>query len=198
MMPPFGQPMLNQPTGARNPAPFPQPPLPHPPLEPLRQPLCQPPPPPLRQPLPLPQPPPPLCQFAQFTLTPSTSFEAAICSCAVWESICLTFAIRSPIRVSSLAPVLIGLAFASLGSRPAQAASCNATAINDLDVFISLDALGASLGRNISSQDPPLDESKEKRLRLPSPKAFGGRHVGGCAFDEMATTAKRRNGDRDA
>src|ERR1700751_5227648 len=30
-------------------------------------------------------------------------------------------------------------------------------------------------GKNTSSQDPPLDESKEKRLRLPSPKERNGR-----------------------
>src|ERR1700757_1629371 len=41
-------------------------------------------------------------------------------------------------------------------------------------------------GKNTSSQDPPLDESKEKRLRLPSPKAFGGRHVGGWVVWRLA------------
>jgi hypothetical protein len=34
---------------------------------------------------------------------------------------------------------------------------------------------GGQPEKNISSQDPPLDESKEKRLRLPSPKDTNGR-----------------------
>ena len=89
-----------------------------------------------------------LRQSAQFTLTPFTSFSAGHLLVRGLRSNWLTFAIRSPIRVSSPAPVLIGLAFPSFESRPAQAAICNATAMNDLDVFISLRCIsGASLRR---------------------------------------------------
>ena len=61
----------------------------------------------------------------------------------------------------------MGLAFASFGSRPAQAAICSATAINDFDVFISLDIWGPAW-KKISLRIAPLDDSKEKGLRLPS------------------------------
>ena len=48
--------------------------------------------------------------------------------------------------------------------------------------------------KNISSQDPPLDESKEKRLRLPSPKEANGR-TGESASRRYGDTAMRRCGD---
>jgi hypothetical protein len=68
----------------------------------------------------------------------------------------------------------MGLAFASLVSNPAQAAICSATAINDFDVFISLNVRGQSWER-ISLRIAPLDESREKRLRLPRGKQTSGR-----------------------